>query len=300
MVEIKKSHAQAIVLEPVNTIGKSMSSLFAILSALSFGCADFTGGLASRRSPAMAVVLRSQGAGMLLALLLAPLFSPPTMGLSSWLWGGSAGLIGAVGIGLLYHGLAQGLAAIVSPTAALMGTLLPVIFGYAMGEKPGTMGTIGILFAILAVILLTWERGGKSKKTLSSFLMGAIAGLCFGGFFILLSQTEGSSGLWPLVAARSASLPFLFLAIRFLGKSPAIHPKDRIPAWGSGILDMAANVFYLLSFRSGMLLTAVVITSMYPAPTVLLQNRILKEPLSFSKIVGLLFAITGIALISVG
>ena len=63
---------------------------------------------------------------------------------------------------------------------------------------------------------------------------------------------------------------------------------------------MLANIFYLLAARSGMLITAVVVTAMYPAPTVILQRLVFKEKLSTLRITGLILALTGIALIGLG
>lgn len=277
-----------------------MVTLFAALSALAYGCADFTGGLASRKSSVSAVVAWSQAVGILVALIAVPLFGATAPTLKAWLWGAAAGLSGAAGLVFLYQGLATGLAAIVSPTAALTGAALPVFFGVLLGERPETITWIGVAIALPAILLLSMERGDGKGAVLSSLRTGLIAGFGFGGFFILLSRTGDDSGLWPLVAARSASVPLL-LAFTIIRRKPLVLEKgSRRATLGAGILDMVANVLYLLASRSGMLITAAVITALYPAPTVVLQRMVFKEKLGTMRIAGLVLSLAGIALIGLG
>ena len=106
-----------------------MVVLYALLSAFSFGTADFLGGFSSRRNSATAAVLWSQGAGLLAVLVAAPLLGAAAVSGADLLWGIAGGLSGAVGVLLLFTGLANGLSAIVSPLAALTGAVFPVLFG---------------------------------------------------------------------------------------------------------------------------------------------------------------------------
>ncbi|MCK5249766.1 MAG: EamA family transporter, partial [Spirochaetaceae bacterium] len=165
---------------------------------------------------------------------------------------------------------------------------------------PETITWIGVAIALPAILLLSMERGDGKGAVLSSLRTGLIAGFGFGGFFILLSRTGADSGIWPLVAARSASVPLL-LAFSLIRRKPLTLVKgSRGAALGAGILDMVANIFYLMASRSGMLITAVVITALYPAPTVVLQRMVFKEKLGTLRIAGLVLALAGIALIGLG
>ena len=112
---------------------------------------------------------------------------------------------------------------------------------------------------------------------------GLVAGLGFGGFFILLAQTGELSGLWPLVAARTTSVPMLLIVTLVRRRSLALSPGSRLSALSAGVLDMLANIFFLLSSRSGLLIIVAVITALYPAPTVLLHWIVLKEKLGVVK-----------------
>lgn len=277
-----------------------MVTLFASLSALTYGAADFLGGLSSRKSPTTAVVAWSQGIGLLVALIAAPLLGAEKIIPSDLFWGIAAGLSGAAGVGILYRGLATGLASVVSPLAALTGAVLPVFFGFITGERPDMITWTGVSLAIPAILLLSTEKSEGRDHVFKSLEMGFLAGIGFSGFFIFIAQSSDTSGMWPLVAARSVSVPLLFLVTAFRKKSLILVKGSRRQALAAGALDMGANVFYLLAARTGFLVTAVVLTALYPAPTVLLQKIFLKEHLTLLRMIGLILAITGAALIGIG
>lgn len=277
-----------------------MVTLFASLSALAYGSADFYGGMAARKSQAVTVVFWSQGIGFLVALIAAPLMGSASVMIGDILWGIAAGLAGAAGVGLLYRGLASGLAAVVSPVAALTGATLPVIFAVFTGERPEIMTWIGASLVLPAILLLSSEQGEKREHVLKSLQLGFLAGCGFGGFFILIAQTGDNSGMWPLLAARAATVP-VFLLITVLRKLPVRLGNDSLGyAVLAGSLEMGANIFYLLATRTGFMVTAVIISSLYPAPTVLLQRIVRGEKLNFLRICGIILAITGAALIGIG
>ncbi|HUX22585.1 MAG TPA: EamA family transporter, partial [Spirochaetia bacterium] len=182
-----------------------MGVLLAGLSALLYGSADFAGGYASRRASAMSVVVVSQIFGVLTALAAAPFVGTTEVSPVDLLWGGVAGIGGAVGLIALYRGIAGSVVAIVSPTAALLGAVFPVLFGLLIGEQPALLAWIGIALCLPAVGLLSF--GGRASsdahRTLASFLFGAVAGVGFACFYIAISRPSSGAGLWPLVAARA-------------------------------------------------------------------------------------------------
>lgn len=278
-----------------------MTLIYAALSALTYGAADFLCGLSARRNSAVTVVAWSQSLGFLVALFAAPLLGAAAVAPSDLAWGAAAGICGAAGVGLLYRGLATGLASIVSPVAALTGAALPVLFGVLVrGERPPAMTWTGVLLALPAILLLSSEKGEQRHHVLPSLRIGFLAGASFSAFFILIALTAEASGMWPLVAARSVTVPLFFLMAALRGSPLRLERGSRLQAVTGGMLDMGANVFYLLSTRSGIMVTAVILTSLYPAPTVILQRVFVKERLNVSRITGLILAISGAALIGIG
>lgn len=277
-----------------------MPIILAGLSALLYGFADFAGGLASSRNPVLPVVVVSQAAGLLLALVSITIMATPFPGLSDLAWGLVAGLSGAMGVVILYRGLASGIVAIVSPVSALLSALAPAAFGIAIGERLSTVAFIGAALCLPAIILLSCGGSGGEKRgsVRSSFAQGALAGLGFGGFFVFSSRTSSASGLWPLAAARCASITLL-LGIMAAKKSRIrIEPAARSATIGSGLADMGANILFLIASRIGTLAIASVVTSLYPLPTVALGALAFKERIPPVRIVGIVLAIAGVALIS--
>ncbi len=277
-----------------------MVILFALLSAVSYGTADFLGGLSSRKNPALSVVAWSQLLGLATVLVAAPIFSASDPRLTDLLWGMAAGICGAAGVGILFHGLASGLASTVAPTAAVTGAVLPVFFGLISGERPAVLTWIGVALALPAILLLSLERTEMTGNIRSSLKYGLLSGIAFSGFFIFISQTGDGSGLWPLLAARGITVPLFFILCLLRKKGLALAGKTKGITIISGVLDMLANIFYLLAVRTGYIILAVILTALYPGPTVLLQRVHLKEKLTVSRIIGLLLAIAGAALIGVG
>ena len=277
-----------------------MVFIFALMSALSYGAADFLGGLSTRKNSALTVVAWSQGMGLLTALAAAPLLGSESVTFTDLIWGVAAGISGAAGVGLLFRGLATGLASIVSPVAALTGAVLPVLFGLFTGEQPPLLTWSGVALAFPAILLLSLGREKKSNHIFRSFRLGLASGIAFGGFFILIAQTNDTSGLWPLLAARGATVPLFFILVLFNRRKLVPQTGSMSIVIFSGFLDMLANIFYLIAVHSGYLILAVVLTALYPAPTVFLQRVVLKERLTATRIFGLLLSIGGAALIGIG
>ncbi len=277
-----------------------MVIFYALMSAFAYGTADFLGGFSSRKNSASTTVAWAQAAGLLTVLIAAPLIGAENVSAGDMLWGAAGGVSGALGVLLLFHGLSTGIVSIVSPLAALSGAVFPVLFGFLTGERPPLLTWIGVALSLPAIMLLSWEKDGKHDHVLKSVQLGLLAGILFGGFFILISQTSATSGMWPLVAARVTTVP-LFLILSFARKRKIkLVMGTRRATLFSGALDMAANTLYLLAARTGYLIIAVVLTALYPAPTVILQKIFIHEKLTRLRIAGLVLSIAGAALIGIG
>ena len=278
-----------------------MAAWLAGWAALAYGVADFCGGFASRRSPVLSVLLASQVVGVLTALALIAALggrppAPRDLG-----WGFLAGLIGAFGLFLLYRGIARSIVAIVAPASAVVGAVLPVAFGLALGERPPVPAILGCALCLPAILLLSWEGRcephGKGA-TRAALGYGTLAGLTFGGFFIALSRTGHGAGAWPLVAARVAAILAFGTAMAATRQRLRIRPGDRILTLVTGTAHMGANFLFLLAAHAGMLSLAAVITSLYPAPTVVLARVFLRQRVPPARMAGLALALAGVALIS--
>lgn len=278
-----------------------MSAILAFFSAILYGVADFSGGYATRKNSVFSVMLLSQAAGAIVALVAAPLLGSGAPTLADLLWGLAAGAGGSLGLALLYRGLSLYTAAIVSPISALVGALVPAVFGALLGERPSGLALAGVAVCLPAILLLSYDEGGSQDKAKlrSSFLYGAISGIGFGFgfFFVAISRTSSGSGLWPLVAARAASLTVAASIIVLGRRGFAVVKRDRPPALLAGAADMGANICFLVASRSELLILVTLITSLYPAPTVVLARIFQGQRISPQRAAGICLAIAGVALI---
>lgn len=277
-----------------------MAILLAGLSALLYGAADFCGGLASRRSAVFAVLVFSQACGLALALSATVALGTAVPAWRDLAWGAAAGAAGAIGIAALYTALATTIVAVASPIAAVVGAVLPLLLGVAMGDRPGVLSWVGVGLAFPAILLLTAGPGGTTGggKLRRAVLLGIVSGAGFGIFFAAVSRTSAGSGLWPLVAARATTV--LFVA-GFAGATRRSLRLSRgtVPlAVAAGLMDMGANVAFLLASRSGMLTLVAVISSLYPAPTVVLAWIVMREKVTWPRGAGLALSLAGVALIA--
>jgi drug/metabolite transporter (DMT)-like permease len=279
-----------------------MSVILASLSAIFYGTADFAGGYAVRKNSMFPVLLVSQSAGLLLAALAIPLLGGGKISVAAFVYGGLGGAIGAFGLFMLYRGIARTVVAVVSPASALVGALVPMLFGIAIGERPSLLAIAGAAICLPAILLLVYEKSDArlSRSIRSALIHGVLAGIGFGGFFIAVSRTPPDSGLWPLAASRTVSI--LSFAAFALGRRERIRIErgSRALVLAAGLFDMGANVLFLLAARSGLLFLAASISSLFPGPTVLLARVFMGQKLGPVRLIGLALALAGVALISAG
>jgi drug/metabolite transporter (DMT)-like permease len=271
--------------------------IFGLLSAATWGTGDFFGGLGARRSSVYGVIIVAHAVGLIFLTALALLWGesiPPTPDL---LWGMAAGIAGAVGLTALYASLAGGQMGLNAPIIAVLAAVIPVTFSLYTEGMPGEFKFIGFGVALIAVWLLSRpsEHASGPPRGLG---LALLAGLGLGGFFILINQGQSDAFLWPLVASRVASLPFMIL-VTLLMRQPLLPPRAVLPmAALTGTFDALGNLFFLLASNVGRLDVATVISSLYPVSTVILARIILKERVAALQVLGILLAMGAIVLIA--
>ena len=277
-----------------------MAALLALASAAAYGAGDFFGGLAARRAPATAVVLWSHLVGLVGLVVLIPLAGGEATGRALGV-GAGAGLIGAVGVVLLYRSLAIGPMSVVAPVTALLAAVVPVVAGFAGGDRPSATAVAGIALALVAIALIARE-GKVDVRAVSRpvLAMALAAGLAFGLLFVGLAHVGEDVGVWPLVAARAASV-MVFGTLMLVGAVERRLPDKSlarliVPA---GLLDAGANELYLVSLGHGLLSLVAVLAAMYPAGTVILARIVLGERLQRPQQLGLAVAVAAAVLIAV-
>ena len=265
-----------------------MPVLLALGSALVYGVGDYFGGRASRHQASVVVAALGQVVSLFLVVAAVVVMGTAAPSAATWGWSAFGGVVGALGIAGLYHGFAHGEISVVAPTSAVVGAVVPVVVGLALGERPSVPALVGIVIAVTAVALVSGAVGTHQHNTPPRIVALAVGvGGCFGLLFVALDRTDSDSGMWPLVIARLASVPMLLGLAGLIRARPARHRGSLQIAVVAGVFDMSANVLYLLAVRGGMLAIVAVVASLYPASTVALAFTIDKERLTRWQAVGL-------------
>jgi drug/metabolite transporter (DMT)-like permease len=277
-----------------------MEIVLALGSALAYGVSDFIGGILTKRVHVFSVILLSQliSCGVILALLpfWEGSFSTEAVG-----WGVAAGVAGVSGAAFLYRGLAIGRMGVVAPITGVLAAVIPLSFGLATGERPGPIALTGVVVGLAAVILIsrsTQATPAESKSDAAGVLEALGAGVGFGLFFILLERTPQDSGLWPLAGTRISMLIVIAFVALLAGAPMRPAANLGVSLLWLGIVNLGADLLYLLATRSGLLSIVAVLTSLYPAATVALARVVLNERMVRQQMIGVVGAGLSVTLIA--
>lgn len=275
-----------------------MTVVLALVAAAAYGLSDFNGGTFSKRAGAWPVSLVTQlaGGGLVLALALV-LGGSPTRGDLGWALVG--GLGNGFGTAYLYRGLASGRMGVVAPVSGVGAVAVPVLVGALTGERPGTAVWVGIVLALPAIWLVSREPAETSAGG-SGLVDGLVAGLGFGTLFAALAQVPASAGLLPL-ALNQLVAAVVIVAVAAGLRAPWV-PRNRYAAGGvvSGALGAVATGSFQVATHHGYLAIAAVVTSLYPAFTIILAATVLHERIHRGQAVGLALCAGAVVLVAGG
>ncbi len=276
--------------------------IFGLAASLCWGSGDFGGGLASRRAHVTSVVIAAYAVGFVLLITLALIWREPFPSPVDLIWGGLAGLAGVLGLLAFYSALASGKMGIAAPVSAVLTATLPVLFSALTAGLPTLLQVGGFLLALLAIALISRpERTAEhanSSASAQAIRLAVLAGCGFGCFFILISRVTPGATFWSLAVARFTAVVPLLVMVR-VRRQPILPGIAVAPlVLMTGILDATGNAFFVLAAHSGRLDVAAIVSSLYPAATVLLAALVLRERVTRIQSVGILLALLAIPLIS--
>jgi uncharacterized membrane protein len=276
--------------------------LLALLAALAWGVADFAGGLGSRGLDAPRVAISTQALGLLAAGVAVLLFPGVGPKLTPLAWGALSGVGSGVGTMSLYHGLAVGRMSIVATLSGVLAAVLPVIVGLALGNTLDGSAAVGIALAVPAILLVSWQRERNPQAPAwPGVLYGTLAGLGFGLLFIALSRAGTRSGAWPLIPGQLVSVVLIApFALRAAGGGATWAKPTVALTLTAGVVGGTANLLFLAAAGKGELAIVAVLSSLYPAFTVLLARAVLAEHWSRRQAIGLVAAAIAVVLVSAG
>lgn len=242
------------------------------------------------------VVLVAHAVGLLFNAAVAVAWHDPWPGTVSMLWGVAAGLVGAVGLVSLYRALAIGTMGINAPVAAVVTGTLPVAFTFLTLGLPTRLQLGGFVVALIAIWLIAVPSGELGRPRGLGLAM--LAGVGFSGFLLFIKLAGTVAKFWPLVGARAASLTFMIVLVSGMH----VEWKSLRPHWRAmvfcGIFDSMGNILFVYALSRGRLDVAAVLSSLYPASTVILARVILKERIGRVQAVGIVLALASVAMIA--
>ena len=268
----------------------------ALAATVAWGVSDFVGGYASRRANAFLLTTIAHVSGTTLMVLLALLSRSPFPARHDLVWAIAAGLFGGVALAVFYRALSQGNMGLTAPISAVLGAAIPTAFGIFTEGLPTPLRILGFLSACIGIWLISRSEGPEGRP--HGLGTAFFAGFCFAGYFLCIKEAGDGSVFW--IAGLSRFVSFLTTGAIVLA-TRQFRPMDRTGVlWGiaAGVLDISGSAFFIHSSQTGRLDTAVLISSLYPAITVLLARFFLDEYFSRWKFVGLLAALLAVPMIA--
>lgn len=276
-----------------------MGVVLGLLVAASFGTGDFLGGLASRQAKTLAVLAVAQLAAVCLAVVVAFAVGG-TVYAHDVEFGVVAGVLNVAAIGCLYRGLAIGQMGRVAPVAAVIGAVVPVLWGVARGESLSGFEIAGIVLAVAAAGLLSSEPDERSGPLFGqALLLATVAGAGFGVSLILFSAASHHGSMWPVLGARGAACVAVWLLLLVRRGVPSLAAVPKADASAAGVFDVGASMILLVTLKSHLTAVIAPVASLAPAFTAGHAWWYLHERVSRLQLVGLVVALAGLALIAV-
>lgn len=278
-----------------------MAPLLALISSLTWGLADFLGGLASRRTRIVRVLPVSYLSGAIVVTFFSIFLIPGELNSDSYLYGFFAAFFGVPAIALLYVALSRGPMGIVSPITALMAGFVPVITGLLRGDSVSAIGYFGMALAALSVILVSQERKSDQAQriSLSTLLICVASGTLIGSYLTVLGLAPSNQGIWTSTIARWFGFlfvgAFFLLRLKAISKDENSQPFPWTLAIVAGIFDASANGIYQIATQKGVLAIVAVLASLYPAATAVLARYVLHERLRVIQNIGVVLALAAAA-----
>ncbi|MFI5102305.1 MAG: EamA family transporter [Terriglobales bacterium] len=261
-----------------------------------WGASDFLGGVGARRANAFLFTTIVHMSGLAAVGALALMTHAPFLESSSLAWSLIAGSVGGIALALFYRSLASGNMGLVAPVAAVLGAAIPTIVTAFAEGFPGYRHVLGFILAGIGVWLISRTEGAAGRP--EGIGMAVLAGIGFAGFYLCIHQAGNASALWVAGCSRAASLLVTGAFVLFGKHFRAVPTPVLGIAVVAGILDITGSAVFIRASQIGRLDDAVVLSSLYPAITVLLARVFLHEHFSRARTIGMVAALAAVPMIA--
>jgi drug/metabolite transporter (DMT)-like permease len=273
------------------------TAAFGMAAVVAWGTSDFLGGYATRRANAFLFTTVVNIGGLLLVGTLASATHAPFPSGRSAAWVLAGGISGGAALAIFYRALSSGRMGLTAPVAAVLGAAIPAVFSMFTEGLPGRIPLLGFVFAATGLWLITRTEDGSTPDGIG---LAVLAGIGFASFYLCVRQAGDASALWVASLTRTGGLIITGLIVLLTGDVRDITPAG--VRWGvvTGCIDSLGTILFVRASQTGRLDEAVVISSLYPAVTVLLARVFLKEHFTRWRFIGLLAALAAVPMIAAG
>lgn len=290
-----------------------LAVVLALASAIGYGGSDFAAGLASRSAPVIQITLLASVISAVVVAAALPFAATPGPSGAALAWGFVAGLGGTLGAFALYLGFRNAAFSVAGPLSAVASAGFSVLAGLLYGERPSTLALTGIALALPAIVGVSASaasagdeadveprEGAATGRQRAGVAYGLVAGACFALLFIGLDRAGSGSGLWPVAAAAVGELASALVAAVAVRSFTLCSGRARLLAATAGAAGASGTILFFIATHHGFLAVTAVLTSLYPATTIVLARTVLGERLTVLRLGGLVTAGACVTLIALG
>ena len=293
-----------------------LAIVLALASAIGYGGSDFAAGIASRSAPVIQITLLASAVSGVFVAAALPFAASPGPSTIALAWGFGAGLGGTMGAFSLSLGFRHAAFSVAAPLSAVASAGFSVLAGLLYGERPTALALTGIVLALPAIVAVSVSAGGEEAEQAeqvkqveegahagrqgAGVVYGLVAGAFFALLFIGLDRAGSGSGLWPVAAAAAGELAAALVAAVAVRSFRLCGGRARLLAVITGVAGAVGTILFFLATHQGFLAVTAVLTSLYPAVTIVLARVVLGERLTALRLAGLGLAGVCVSLIAVG
>jgi len=272
------------------------TAAYGMAAVIAWGTSDFLGGWATRRANAFLFTTIVNLGGLFAVGMLAFASHAPFPSARSAAWVLAGGISSGAALAIFYRALSSGRMGLTAPVAAVLSAAIPAVVSMFTEGLPGRIPLLGFFLAALGLWLITRAEDGYTPEGIG---LAVLAGIGFATFYLSVRLAGDASSLWIASLTRAGGLIITALVVLLHGKFRDITPAG--VRWGvvTGCIDSLGTILFVHASQTGRLDEAVVISSLYPAVTVLLARLFLKEHFTRWRFVGLLAALAAVPMIAV-
>jgi drug/metabolite transporter (DMT)-like permease len=276
------------------------TAAYGLAAVLAWGTSDFLGGYATRRANAFLFTMVVNIGGLLLVGTLASATHAPFPSARSAAWVLAGGISGGAALAIFYRALSSGRMGLTAPVAAVLGAAIPALVSMFTEGLPGRIPILGFLLAATGLWLITRTEAdqGKDATRPEGIGLAILAGIGFASFYLCVRQAGDASPFWIASLTRTGGLIITGLIVLLIRNFRDITSAGVRWAVVAGCIDSLGTILFVRASQAGRLDEAVVISSLYPAITVLLARVFLKEHFTRWRLIGLLAALAAVPMIA--